>query len=66
MDSLESSFGSIEISKPKLIGAFSLDENRKYQHGIKNLKYLQIPRDVHFNLNDGEYILKKEYDAKDR
>lgn len=39
---------------PLLEGAFSVDANRNYQHGFQNLKYLKIPQNVRFDLNQGD------------
>lgn len=54
------------VSKPKVLGAFSIDKNREYHDDLENLKYLNVPRDsggiVHWDLNSGYEIYqpKKE------
>jgi RAT1-interacting protein len=42
------------MSKPKIIGAFSLDDNRQYRPTYDNLKYLVLPKTrPSFDLNQG-------------
>jgi RAT1-interacting protein len=43
------------ISKPKIVGSFSVDKLRTYQNDNSNLKYLVLPKDkkFSFNLNEG-------------
>lgn len=43
-----------KFSKPVIEGFFSLDQDRNYQDSLVNLKYLNIPAKVEFNLNDGD------------
>jgi RAT1-interacting protein len=51
-----------QFSQPKLIGAFSVDSERKYHSTLQNLKYLKIPKVVNFNLNEGDrdYVSKPD------
>lgn len=56
------------ISKPQVIGAFSVNQNREFLSGklsLVNLKYLKIPnppRNLSFDLNRGDdtYVYKPE------
>ncbi|XP_055704490.1 decapping and exoribonuclease protein-like [Phlebotomus papatasi] len=56
------------VSKPKVLGAFSIDKNREYHDDLENLKYLNVPGEsggiVHWDLNSGyeNYLPKKEKD----
>lgn len=43
-----------KFSRPVLAGYFSLDRHRQYQDSLVNLKYLNIPKRVNFNLNAGD------------
>jgi RAT1-interacting protein len=43
-----------KFSKPKLEGVFSVDASRNYEDSFRNLKYLNIPSKVHFDLNEGD------------
>lgn len=42
------------FNRPKIEGAFSVDCDRNYVESFQNLKYLQIPSVIEFNLNDGD------------
>lgn len=43
-----------KFSQPKIEGAFSVDADRNYVDSLINLKYLNIPSEINFNLNDGD------------
>jgi RAT1-interacting protein len=43
-----------KFTKPTLVGAFSLDKDRNYIDSLANLKYLQIPSNINFDLNKGD------------
>lgn len=43
-----------KFSRPEIVGFFSVDEDRNYQDSIRNLKYLNIPKRINFNLNKGD------------
>lgn len=48
------------FSRPFLQGFFSVDRDRQYQSTLSNLKYLNVPERVNFNLNlgDATYVEK--------
>lgn len=56
------------ISKPYIIGSFSIDRNRHFIPDYSNCKYLKLPssnQPIHFNLNDGyELVQRKPENAK--
>lgn len=56
------------ISKPNIIGHFSLDQNREFSLNYSNCKYLKRPprnQPLHLNLNDGyELVQHKPEGAK--
>lgn len=43
-----------KFSKPMLEGAFSVDGSRNYIDSLCNLKYLKVPSNVYFDLNQGD------------
>lgn len=43
-----------KFTRPQIVGAFSVDQNREYKSGMENLKYLKIPKQINFNLNLGD------------
>jgi len=55
-----------KFSRPEICGAFSVDSNLRFQHGMEHLKYLSIPRKVDFDLNNGDenYVEKPDVDNK--
>lgn len=58
---------NFSIEKPKVEGAYSVDCDRKYANHLKNLKYLtKIPKEIKFDLNDGEYVDKPPYVRTER
>ncbi|KAG5671407.1 hypothetical protein PVAND_001605 [Polypedilum vanderplanki] len=56
----------ISMTPAVIVGAYSIDRNRNYQDGLKNLKYLKIPKEINFDLNQGLYIDKPELDIRER
>lgn len=49
------------ITKPFIIGYFSVDQNRQFIPNQSNCKYLKLPpsdQPVHFNLNEGYELVK--------
>jgi hypothetical protein len=57
-----------KFSQPKIEGAFSVDSQRNYIESFQNIKYLQIPSVVNFNLNDGDedYVDKSVEPAQEK
>lgn len=55
-----------KITRPEIVGAFSVDCNQKFLNGLENLKYLNIPSEINFNLNEGDsnYKEKPDEDSK--
>ncbi|KAG5671408.1 hypothetical protein PVAND_001606 [Polypedilum vanderplanki] len=56
----------ISMTPAVVIGAYSIDQNRNYQDGLKNLKYLNIPEEINFDLNQGLYIEKPSLHPRER
>ncbi|KAL7024513.1 hypothetical protein ACKWTF_013074 [Chironomus riparius] len=59
----------ISLSDSEIIGAYSLDGDRKYKNEMSGLKYLKIPDLIknHINLNEADYKDKaKNYDTLER
>lgn len=54
------------IDKPQLEGAYSVDGDRKYANNWDSLRYLKIPKQINFNLNDGDYVDKPPYKSTER
>lgn len=56
------------ITKPNIVGYFSIDQNRQFIPDYSNCKYLKLPpnnQPIHFNLNDGyELVQQKPESAK--
>ncbi|XP_070510098.1 decapping and exoribonuclease protein-like [Chironomus tepperi] len=60
---------NVTLSDPVIIGAYSLDGDRKYKNDLSALKYLKIPnfKKNSINLNEGNYKDKdKKYDTMER
>lgn len=58
---------AVNIQKPSIIGAYSLNSDRKYQNDMSQLRYLKIPKVVDFDLKDGEFVEKDpNYDPMER
>lgn len=54
------------MDKPVVEGAYSVDCDRKYVNNWQNLKYLKIPKQINFNLNEGDYTDKPPYNQTER
>lgn len=57
------------ITKPEVVGYFSLNGKREFLPDLSQLKYLQLPRSnrINFNLNDGmEKVIRKPDDIDER
>lgn len=55
-----------KFSRPQICGVFSVDSQRCYRNGMENLKYLNIPKNINFNLNLGDdKYLEKPNSSKD-
>ena len=53
---------------PRLVGAFSVDENRNYANHLNNLRYVKdVSEDtIPINLTKGVSVAKESYDPYER
>lgn len=66
LDCKQSNFPS--ITKPNIIGSFSVNTQRQFVSDYSNLSYLKLPESANFklNLNDGYEIVKHKPDKDEK
>lgn len=62
----EFKFIPVNYQKPTIIGAYSLDRERKFQNNFNQLRYFKIPSELNFTLKKGEVESVPDYNSKER
>lgn len=56
----------LHVITPKLIGAFSVDQNRNYIDNLNNLRYVKDVSQLPIDLTSGKSVVKASYDPYER